>query len=186
MTEATTHIPAPPDELNPRQAAFCEAYVSGPTSGNGTASYRAAGYKPQRDNAAATAASRLLRDVHVIEYIGALRRAAAANVVDNLSSWAEAEPAARAIVIQIAKGEIPADPRVRVKAAQYIADRALGKPKQAVEVDGHISSADQAIKALSEELAEYDRRIAEEDATNGNGAGQVGPIDAKSEPRGRR
>jgi phage terminase small subunit len=38
--------------LDPRHEAFCQAYVRGPHSGNATASYRAAGYRPDTGNAA--------------------------------------------------------------------------------------------------------------------------------------
>ncbi len=47
---------------NMKRELFCQNYA---VSGNAVASYRAAGYKPKTDNAAAAGASRLLKDVKI-------------------------------------------------------------------------------------------------------------------------
>ena len=63
------------DNLNPKQQAFVLAYTTGPTAGNATASYVAAGYTG-KGRSAENASSRLLGNVGVATAIKARLEAA--------------------------------------------------------------------------------------------------------------
>lgn len=155
--EAAT--PDPAEGLNGRQRRFTELVVANPDKSL-TECYRAAGYNPQNDAAAMSAASRLWSHVKVRAYARWLRREAMRPFLDQATTWAELEVAARDYLEGVLDGRY-APNRQKIDAAKYIADRALGKPRQAI--DHTVSDADTAIKELSEELAEIDQRLAEED-----------------------
>ena len=63
--------------LNPRWEKFCHAYVSGPTAGNATASYAAAGFAGEGTQTARSGAFRLLHKEIIQTRIGEIQAAQA-------------------------------------------------------------------------------------------------------------
>lgn len=101
---------------NIRQEAFCQAYSK---SGNATEAYKAAGYKPKSDNAAAANASALLRNHKVaarLKELGDVKEKAGIADADEQKQFATA----------VVRGELsdrdgkPVPMSVRLKALELL------------------------------------------------------------------
>jgi hypothetical protein len=75
--------------LNPRWERFCHAYVSGPTAGNATASYVAAGFAGEGTQTARSGASRLLCKDIIQTRIGEIQAAEARHAEQAMVKAAE-------------------------------------------------------------------------------------------------
>lgn len=118
--------------LNERQKRFAELRLAQPYTSIAQL-YVDAGYKAKNGNTANAAASRLLHNVKIIEYMFTLRRAARAVVVGKAASWQQMQLDSRDYVEGVISGRYPPDSE-RLKAAIYATDRVEGKPKQSVDV----------------------------------------------------
>ena len=95
--------------LNIRQRKFVKLYTTGGEEfrGNAVACYWACGYKPKTNHAAEVAASRLLKNVEINNYLLALEAESRARVIQQLQDWKELAPDAQRRIRAIMMGFLP-------------------------------------------------------------------------------
>lgn len=121
--------PNPPKKLNTRHKKFIKARLSGKS---GTEAYMSAyELKPEQRESAWSGASRLLSNAKVAEAIerGMNESLEAAQTTLNIAM----EEAASEVVGIMQDGT--KEDGIRLRAAEYIIDRGLGKPKTIMDVD---------------------------------------------------
>ena len=135
--------------LNGRRAKFAQLYTTGPDKmrGNAAACYRAAGYHPKTEHAAAVGGSRLLNNDDIRDLILGIEAESRAQLIHTLRDWKELAPDAQRRIRVIMMGFLPDplstpdQPRLRplsgkdacteamviLRAAEFIINRAYPK-----------------------------------------------------------
>ena len=132
--------------LNLRQDRFALEYVTGEDAGNGSKCY-AKIYDVKDMNVAAACAARLLTNAKVQEAIIGYRQEVLDQAMVVARPWIDLVPEAQSTLLSILRGDVTSGAHVRLSAAREILDRALGKPKESVEVSDR-TQVDAAVAAF--------------------------------------